>query len=147
MNKKYIVRLTEAERSELEALVSSGKSSARTLTHARILLKVDADGPKWKDEKTAEALEIHENTVREARERFVLGGMEAALHRKKQVQPSRYRTLDGAGEAHLIAVACSDPPAGRVRWTLRLLANRLVELKVVDSISHETVRQTLKKTS
>jgi hypothetical protein len=147
MNKKYIVRLTESERSGLEALVSKGMASARKLTHARILLKVDADGPKWNDEKTAEALEIHENTVREARERFVMGGVEAALNRKKQIHPSRFRALDGSGEAHLIAVACSDPPAGRVRWTLRLMAKRLVELKVVDAISHETVRQTLKKTS
>lgn len=147
MNKRYIVRLAAPEREELEGLVSKGKANARKLVHAQVLLKVDADGPRWTDERAAEAFNVHANTVREIRERFVLEGLQSALNRKPQVRPSRERKLDGAGEAHLLAVACSQPPEGRVRWTLRLLAGRLVELQVVDGISHETVRQTLKKTS
>jgi transposase len=147
VNKRYIVRLAAPEREELEGLVSKGKANARKLVHAQVLLKVDADGPRWTDERAAEAFNVHANTVREIRERFVLEGLQSALNRKPQVRPSRERKLDGAGEAHLLAVACSQPPEGRVRWTLRLLAGRLVELQVVDGISHETVRQTLKKTS
>lgn len=147
MIKRYIVRLSEEERSQLEGLVSKGKSSARKRLHAHILLKVDEDGPKWTDERTAEAFDIHANTVRTTRERFVLEGLECALNRKKQCRPSRQRKLDGAAEARLIAVACSEPPEGRARWTLRLLAGRIVELRMVERISHETVRQTLKKTS
>jgi transposase len=145
VNKRYIVRLRPEERAQLEALVSKGSASARKIAHAQILLKVDADGPKWTDEQAAEAFNVHANTVREVRERFVFEGLESALNRKKH--PPREPKLDGAKEAKLIAVACSQPPEGRVRWTLRLLAGRLVELQVVDSISHETVRQTLKKTS
>lgn len=147
MNKRYIVRLTAPEREELEGLVSKGKANARKLIHAQVLLKVDADGPRWIDERAAEAFNVHSNTIREIRERFVFEGLQSALNRKPQVRPSRERKLDGSGEAHLLAVACSQPPDGRVRWTLRLLAGRLVELQVVDGISHETVRQTLKKTS
>jgi len=147
VNKRYIVRLTAPEREELEGLVSKGKANARKLIHAQVLLKVDADGPRWTDERAAEAFNVHTNTIREIRERFVFEGLQSALNRKPQVRPSRERKLDGAGEAHLLAVACSQPPDGRVRWTLRLLAGRLVELQIVDGISHETVRQTLKKTS
>jgi transposase len=147
VNKRYIVRLTSPEREELEGLVSKGKANARKLIHAQVLLKVDADALRWTDERAAEAFNVHANTVREIRERFVLEGLQSALNRKPQIRPSRERKLDGAGEAHLLAVACSQPPEGRVRWTLRLLAGRLVELQVVDGISHETVRQTLKKTS
>lgn len=147
MNKRYIVRLTSSEREELEGLVSKGKANARKIVHAQILLKVDEDGPRWIDERTAEAFSVHATTVRVIRERFVNEGLQSALNRKPQIRPSRERTLDGAGEAHLIAVACGEPPKGQVRWTLQLLANRLVELKIVDAISYETVRQTLKKTS
>jgi len=147
VNKRYIVRLTPSEREDLEGLVSKGKANARKIVHAQILLKVDEDGPRWIDERTAEAFSVHTTTVRVIRERFVNEGLESALNRKPQIRPSRERTLDGAGEARLIAVACGEPPKGQVRWTLQLLANRLVELKIVDAISYETVRQTLKKTS
>lgn len=146
MNKRYVVRLNDDERERLQAIVSKGTANAHKIVHAHALLKADADGPKWTDEQIAEAYEIHTNTVRSIRERFVLQGLESALNRKKQERPSRERKLDGAKEAHLIAVACGKPPGGRTRWTLRLLAGRLVELQVVDGISHETVRQTLKKT-
>ena len=147
MNKRYIVRLTTSEREDLEGLISKGKANARKIVHAQILLKVDEDGPRWTDERAAEAFCVHTTTVRVIRERFVNEGLESALNRKPQIRPSRERTLDGAGEARLIAVACGEPPEGRARWTLQLLANRLVELKIVDTISYETVRQTLKKTS
>jgi len=147
MNKRYIVRLTSVERQELEEIVSKGKADVRKIVHAQILLKVDADGPRWTDEQAADAFGRHPNTVREIRERFVLEGLLSALNRKPQVRPSRERKLDGAAEARLLAVACSEPPEGRVRWTLRLLAGRIVELQVVDTLSYETVRQTHKKTS
>ena len=147
MNKRYIVRLAPDERESLEGLVSKGKANARKIVHAQILLKVDEDGPRWTDERAAEAFGVHTSTVRAIRERFVLEGLQSALNRKPQIRPSRERTLDGAGEARLIAVACGEPPEGQARWTLHLLANRLVELKIVDAISYETVRQTLKKTS
>lgn len=147
MNKRYIVRLTPSEREDLEGLVSKGKANARKIAHAQILLKVDEDGPGWTDERAAEAFCVHTTTVRVIRERFVNEGLESALNRKPQIRSSRERTLDGAGEARLIAVACGEPPEGRARWTLQLLANRLIELKIVDTISYETVRQTLKKTS
>lgn len=147
MNKRYVVRLTPIEREELQAIVSKGKASARKIAHAQILLKVDADGPRWTDEQAAEAFGVHTSSVRFVRERFVMEGLLSAIERKKQVRPSRERKLDGAAEAKLLAVACSQPPEGRVRWTLRLLAGRMVELQVVDTLSYETVRQTLKKTS
>ena len=145
--KKYVVRLTAEERAELKALISKGRGSARKMGHARVLLKVDADGPNWTDEKTSEAFGIRANTVRDIRQRFVEEGLEAALVRKRPEQPPTPRKLDGAGEAHLIAMACGEPPEGRAQWTLRLLAGKLVELKIVDGISYETVRRTLKKTS
>lgn len=147
MNKRYIVRLKAPERTELEGLISKGKASARKIAHAQILLKVDQDGPRWTDERAADAFGVHTSTVRFVRERFVFEGLEAAVNRKKQDHPSRERKLDGAKEAQLLAVACSQPPQGRVRWTLKLIAGRLVELDVVDGISPETVRQALKKTS
>lgn len=147
MNKRYVVRLTPAEREEIQAIVSKGTANARKIVHAQILLKVDVDGPRWTDEQAAEAFNVHTSSVRFVRERFVFEGLQSALDRKKQVRPSRERKLDGAQEARLLAIACGEPPEGRVRWTLRLLAGRMVELQVVDSLSHETVRQTLKKTS
>jgi transposase len=101
----------------------------------------------WTDAEVAEAFGVRENTVADTRQRYVEGGLDRALVRKRQEPPLRPRKLDGSAEAHLIAVACGDPPEGRARWTLRLLAGRLIELEIVDEISHETVRQTLKKTS
>jgi hypothetical protein len=147
MNKKYIVRLTDEEREELEGLVSKGKAAAYRIKHANILLRVDVDTNTWSDEQAAEAFACHPNTVRNIRERFVLQGLQAALERKKREQPPRARVCDGEIEARLIALSCSHPPAGRGKWSLRLLADKMVELEIVDSISHETVRQTLKKTN
>ena len=147
--KKYKVTLTADERQSLHALVSAGKGAALKLMHARILLKADAapGGPAWTDARIAEAIEVNRTTVEQVRQRFVEQGLQAALVRKKQARPSRERKLDGAGEARLIALACSAPPLGRAAWTLRLLADRLVELEVVETISTETVRQALKKTN
>jgi transposase len=147
MNKKYIVRLTQEERDHLDKLLSVGRTAARKLLHARVLLKADADGPAWQDERIAEALDTSVSTIEIIRQRFVEEGFEAALNRKKQVRPSVTPKLDGEKEAQLIALSCSSPPDGRARWTLRLLADRLVTLEVVESISHETVRQVMKKTS
>lgn len=147
MNKKYIVRLTQEERELLKELTSKGKESARKIKHANVLLKIDADGQNWMDEKVANAFSIHVNTVQEIRQRFVEEGIEAALNRKKQVMPSRKPILDGEKEAKLIALSCNKPPEGYGRWTLRLLSNKMVEMEIVDSISYETVRKVLKKTS
>jgi transposase len=145
--KLFVVRLDEAERQFLTDLVSTGTAAARTLTHARILLKADVGpgGPGWTDERIAEALEASVSTIERVRERLVGEGLDAALVRRRP--PARPRKLDGAAEAHLIAVACSDPPPGHARWTMRLLAAKLVELEVVDRIAPETVRLTLKKTN
>lgn len=145
--KKYIVRLSDEERESLRALVKRGKKAAYKIKHAQILLLSDVDGPAWPDERVAEACSCHPRTVENVRRRLVLEGLDAALQRKRQQRPSRERKLDGEGEARLIALACSEPPEGRDRWSLHLLADELVRLEVVDSISHETVRQTLKKTS
>ena len=145
--KKYIVRLPDEARQQLEALVSTGHAPAYKIKHANILLKADAAGPCWTDRAIAEAFACHRVTVENVRKRFVEHGMQAALERKKRVQPPREKILDGAGEARLIALACSHPPEGRNRWTLALLADTLVELNVVDSISYRTVGRTLKKTN
>lgn len=145
---KYIVRLTAEERTELEDLIGTGKRAASVLIHARILLKADVGegGPGWDDERIAEAVECGASTVYRVRQALVEAGLSAALFRKKPTG-RQYRKLDGAQEAHLIALACGAPPEGRAAWTLRLLADRLVELAVVDSISPECVRMTLKKTN
>jgi transposase len=147
MKKKYIVTLMEEERRRLQELLSRGKAAARKLMHARILLKADAaaGGPDWNDERIAEAMEVGRATVERVRKEFVEEGFEAALERRK---PRRVyeRKLDGDGEAHLVALACQEPPEGRSRWTLRLLADRMVQLEYVDQISYQTVRRTLKKT-
>jgi len=147
--KKYKVTLTTDERQALHDLIAAGKAAALKLAHARILLKADAapEGPAWTDDRIAEAFEVNLTTVERVRQRFVEQGLAAALVRKPQVRPSRQRKLDGDGEARLIALACSEPPQGRSAWTLQLLADKLVELHVVDSISDETVRQVLKKTN
>ena len=146
--KKYLVTLTPDEGTHLAALIAAGKGAAKKLAHARILLKADqADGgPAWTDDRIAEAVEVSVATVERVRQRFVEDGLEAALARKKQDKPSRQRTLDGRAEARLIALACSAPPDGRKRWTLKLLADKLVELEVVDAVSDETVRRALQKT-
>jgi transposase len=147
--KKYRVTLTPEERQGLQDSIAAGKASAKKLAHARILLKADAapGGPAWTDERIAEAVEVSRATVERVRQRFVEQGLEAALVRKPQGRPSRLPKLDGRAEAHLVALACSKPPEGRNEWTMQLLADRLVELQVVDSISDETVRRALQKTS
>lgn len=146
--KKYLVTLSPEEREQLAGLLSAGKRSALTITRARILLKADqADGgPAWPDDRIAEALDCGLRTVERVRQRFVERGLEEALGRKPQGRPSRERKLDGRAEARLIALACSQPPDGRATWTLQLLADKLVELKVVGSVCDETVRRVLKKT-
>jgi hypothetical protein len=147
MNKKYIVRLTDAEREHLEKLIRRGKAHARKLLYARILLKTDVQGPdRWTDERIAEAFEVSTATVARERQRYCEDGLEVALMPKKPGKPRR-RVLDGRAEAHLIALSCSDPPEGRERWSLRLLADRMVELGYADALSYETVRRTLKKTA
>ena len=148
MKKKYIVTLTQEERQELQTMLSKGRAAARKLMHARILLKADAgeSGPAWNDDAIAEGLEIGRATVERVRKQFVEEGFEAALDRRKPRRQYQ-RKLDGDGEAHLIALACSQAPEGRSRWTLRLLADRMVQLEQVDHLSHETVRQVLKKTN
>ena len=145
MNKKYIVRLTVDERSLLEEVVSKGKAAAYKIKHANILLKVDADGPAWSDEETADAFGCHTNTVRNVRQRLVEQGLDAALGRKKQETPPRQKIFDGEKEARLIAVACSEPLEGCAGWTMQLLADRVVELEIVDAVSASTVGRTLKK--
>jgi len=147
MRKKYIVRLTPQERQDLLVLVKRGKGVPSKIKHAQILLAADVDGPSKSDEEIAENYHCHRGTVENVRRRCVLEGLEAALVRKVQERPSRERKLDGNGEARLIAIACSSPPRGRNRWTLELLADELVRLKVVNSICDQTVRRTLKKTS
>jgi transposase len=143
-----MVRLTPEEQTQLVQLTRHGKVAARALLHARILLKADSgpEAPAWSDEAISEALEVPVTTVARVRQRFVEQGLEAAL-RPRATTRQYERKLDGAVEAHLIALACGPAPAGRAQWTLRLLADQLVELQHVGSISHETVRRTLKKTS
>lgn len=149
MNKRYVVTLDGAERKELSQLVKMDKVAAKKRTHAQVLLLADCSphGPGWKDEAVAQACGVTVRTVENIRQRLVLEGLESALNRKPQARPSRRKILDGEKEAKLIAVCCGNKPAGHVRWTLRLLAERIVELEIVESISHETVRQCLKKTS
>ena len=132
----------------MNAMITAGTASAKKLAHARVLLKADQgeNGPAWVDEVIAEAVEVSTDTVARVRQRFVEQGLEAALVRKKQDRPSRERVLDGSAEARLLAVACSDPPDGRAAWTLTMLADKLVELEVVESVSRESVRRVLKKT-
>lgn len=146
MNKKYHVQLTAEDRAMLEQIVRTGTSPAITQSHARILLKADrADGgPAWHDHEIADALEVSTDTVERVRRLWATQGRTVTLERKKPTGRPR-RKLDGAQEAQLAAIACSPPPEGAERWTLALLADKLVELKVVDSIARDTVRITLKK--
>jgi transposase len=147
MRNRQIVRLTQDEGAHLVRLISAGQAPARKLTHARILLKADQgpDGPGCTDEEIVEALAVGEVTVWRVRKRYVEEGLEAALNHRHP-KNHRPRRLDGDQEAHLIALACSEPPEGRDRWTLRLLAGRMVELEYTERVSYETVRVTLKKT-
>ena len=148
MRKRYHVRLTADQRQQLDVLIRTGTTPARTQTHARILLKADCADSRlaWSDEAIVRACEVSRPTVERVRRAFATQGFEAALHRKRPERAPQ-RKLDGAQEAHLIAIACSPPPEGEQRWTLALLRDKLVELEVVDTIARETVRTTLKKTS
>ena len=145
--KKYHVTLTAEERAELEQLLGKGKAAATKLAHARVLLKADESpgGPGLSDAQIVEAVEVSRNTVCRVRERFVEQGLEAALVRKPAAR-AYARKLDGRGEAHLVALACSPPPEGRKRWTMQLLADRVVTLGHAAALSDETVRRVLKKT-
>ena len=147
MNKKYIVRLTDEERAICEATIKKETGKSEKLRRATILLKADADGPAWGDAKISEAVGCRTRTVENVRQAFVLEGFEGALIRKKRATSPTPKLLDGAGEAKLIAMRLGQPPAGFGHWTLRLLADQMVELEIVESISPETVRQTLKKTA
>ena len=149
MKKKYPVILSDTERDDLKRLIATGTAPARKLTHARILLKADesAEGAGWVDEKVADAVEVSQPTVSRVRKQYFEEGLQAALNRRP---PKReyHRKLDGEQEeARLLALACSQPPEGHARWSLRMLADRLVELEVVEDISHQMVRRTLKKTN
>jgi Homeodomain-like domain len=146
---RYKVTLTVEERQQLEKLVSSGKGAARKLTHARILLLADEGehGPSRTNAAIVEALAVGERTVERVRKRFVTESLDAALHPRRQpLRPDKVK-IKGPVEKQLIELACSDPPTGRCRWTLQLLADRLVVLKCVDGVSHEAVRRALKKTT
>jgi hypothetical protein len=149
MQKRYIVKLDKDERKELSQLVKQENVAAKKRTHAQILLLADCGKQRtgWKDEAIAEACRVTVRTVENVRKRLVLEGLERALSRKKQIRPSRQKILDGEREAKVVATCCGSAPAGRARWTLRLLAERIVELNIVESVSHETVRRCLKKTS
>ena len=148
MEKRAVVRLTDAERAVLTELLVGGAAPARTQTHARILLKADQGptGPAWTDAAIAAALEVGERTVARVRARWADQGLDDALHRRPPRREYR-RKLDGAAEAHLIALACAARPPGKQRWSVRALAAKLVEAEVVERIGRETVRLTLKKTS
>jgi hypothetical protein len=148
LKEKYVVRLVAGHRRQLERLVSSGKHPARVLTRARILLKADAgaSGPGWDDARVAEALECGDRTVARVRRRYAEGGLDAALYSQRPTG-RQYRKLDGKQEARLVALACSEPPAGQARWAMKLLADRLVALAVVESIDPATVWRTRKKTT
>jgi len=146
MNRKYVVELTDEHRQYLENLITSGISPARMQTRARILLKSDSSekGPNWSYQKMVEAFDVSEMLIRDVRKRFSEQGLETALRRKKPDREYEH-SLDGEAEAHLIALACSQAPEGHTRWTLRLLKKGMQEKQYVDSISHETIRTTLKK--
>jgi len=149
MAKRYIVRLSDAERKQLLDILSKKHVAAQKRTRAQVLLKADAskDGSAWVDSRIAEAFDVSVVTVENLRKSYVLEGLNATVERKQQCRLSRERVLDGAKEARLVALCCGTVPAGHGRWTLHLLAEKLVELRVVESISHETVRQALKKTN
>jgi transposase len=148
MRKKYPVTLTSTERDSLYEMIAAGTAPARKLMHARVLLKADKppDGPGWVDERIAEAVEVSQPTIARVRRQYVEEGLEAALNRRAPRREYE-RKLDGKQEARLIALACSTPPEGQARWSLRLLADKLVELEVTERVSYQTVRRILKKTN
>ena len=147
MKAKHRVRLSESERHDLSKRIAAGRGSARELAHSRIILKADEGpgGPGWGDEEIALALDVSVATIERVRKRFVADGLAAAVRRKPPAREYR-RALDGEAEAHLVALSCSEPPPGKAKWSMRLLAERLVELRVVPAVSDETVRRVLKKT-
>jgi hypothetical protein len=146
--KKYIVRLSAEERTTLSKLIHSGRGQARIFTRARILLKADqsTDGPSWSDEEISNALDVTVQSIERIRKQLIEEGFDAVLSRREYKQKVSRKKIDGDVEAHLIAICCGEPPLGRTRWTLRLLADKIVELGYIDTISHEAIRQTLKKT-
>lgn len=146
MNKKYIVRLSDAERRVCNETIEKSKGKSQKARRARILLKADADGPAWTDDKISEAFGCRVQTVENVRKRCVMESFELALEGQKRETPPTPPILDGEAEAKVIAMRLGKPPAGYGRWTLRLLAEQVVELEIVESISHETIRRTLKKT-
>ena len=146
MKKKYIVRLSPEERNQLKEIIKKLKGTSQKVRRAQILLKADADGPNWTDKKIAEAFDCRSQTVENVRKALVTEGFEIALNGKKRETPPRSKLLGGEQEAKLIALRLGPPPDGFGSWSLRLLAKQVVELEIVDSISHETVRRTLKKT-
>jgi len=147
MRKKYIVRLTEEERNVLEIVLKKLKGSSEKVRRAQVLLAADADGPNWTDKKISEAYSCRTKTVENIRQRLLSEGFDIALHGKKRESPPRKKSLDGEQEAKVIALRLGKPPEGFANWSLRLLANQVVELGIVDSVSHETLRRTLKKTA
>ena len=147
MVKRYVVRLTDEERKALRGVAKKLSGSSQKVRRAQILLKADADGPQWTDARIAEAFDCRIRTVEKLRQRFVEDGFELALNGKKRSTPPRKKVLDGGQEAKVIALRLGPAPEGCGNWSLRLLADKVVELEIVDSISHETVRQTLKKTA
>ncbi len=146
MQKKYIVRLSDKERAVLNDVVKKLKGTGQKVRRAQVLLKADADGPAWSDVRIAEAFGCRRQTVETIRQRFVEAGFQETLEGKKRVTPPTQKLLDGEQEAKLIATRLGPPPPGYANWTLRLLARKVVELEIAETISHETVRRTLKKT-
>jgi hypothetical protein len=147
MQKKYIVRLSKEERNTLREIVKKFKGSSQKVRRAQILLKADADGPAWSDSRIAEAFGCRRQTVEMIRQRLVESGFQETLDGKKRADPPTPKLLDGEQEAKIIATRLGPPPKGYANWTLRLLARKVVELQIVDAVSYETVRRTLKKTA
>jgi hypothetical protein len=147
MQKKYVVRLTDQERDELQSVIKKLKGSSQKVRRAQILVKADADGPNWTDQRIAEAFSCRTKTVENIRQRLVERGFQETLNGAKRLQPPVAKLLDGEQEARVIALRLGAPPKGYANWTLRLLARKVVELEIVDSVSHETIRRTLKKTA
>ena len=147
MQKKYIVRLTDEERSDLREVIRKLKGTSQKVRRAQILLKADADGPNWTDRQIAEAFSCRIKTVENVRQRLVERGFQETLNGAKRATPATEKLLDGEQEARIIATRLGPPPRGYANWTLRLLARQVVELEIVDSVSYETVRRTLKKTA
>jgi Homeodomain-like domain len=147
MQKMYVVRLTDQERDELQTVIKKLKGTGQKVRRAQILLKADADGPNWTDERIAEAFSCRTRTIEMIRQRLVERGFDETLQRVERAQPPVAKLLTGEQEARIIATRLGPPPKGYANWTLRLLARKVVELQIVDSVSYETVRRTLKKTA